>query len=107
MASRAINSMKNSKAAGPVEIVIQMIRTASPLAVTEKTNLVNLIIKESYIAEKWNLSYVINFYKRKGEALERGSYRVLEMLWKVLKIMQHVIENIIKVQICIHYAVWF
>ena len=50
--SRAINSMKNSKSPGPIEIVVEIIRAAGPLAVTKITKLVNLIIKEGYIPEE-------------------------------------------------------
>ena len=49
MVSRAINSMKNSKVADSNKILVEIIRAAGPLAVTEIIKLVNLIIKEGYI----------------------------------------------------------
>ena len=101
MVRGAINYMKNSRAAGPAEIVVEMIRADGPLAVTEITKLVNLNLKEGYIPEEWNLSYVINCYKGKGDALERGSCRGLKILDQVLKIVEHVLENFIKDEMCI------
>ena len=55
--------------------------------------------QKGYIPEEWNLSYVINCYQGEGDALELCSYRGLKMLDQVLKIVAHVLENIIKDQI--------
>ena len=44
--------MKNSKVAGPTETVVETNQAAGPLAITEITKLVNLIIKEGYIPEE-------------------------------------------------------
>ena len=52
MVSRAINNMKNRKAAGPTEIVVEMIRAAGPFAATEITKPVNNIIKIDNIPEE-------------------------------------------------------
>ena len=52
MVSRAINNMKNRKAAGPTEIVVEMIRAAGPFAVTKITKPVNNIIKIDNIPEE-------------------------------------------------------
>ena len=42
-----------------------------------------------------------NCYKEKGDALRCGSFRRLKMFDRVLKIVEHVLKNIIKDQICI------
>lgn len=99
MVTTAINSMKKNKAAGPSGIAVEMIRAAGPSVLTMITNLVNLIIQEGKIPEEWNLSFIINYYKGKGDSLERGNYRGLKVLDQVLKIVEHVFEAIIRKQV--------
>ena len=85
MVEKAIKSIKSNKAAGPTEIAVEMVKAAGPLAVRHISHLTN-IIKEEKIPEEWNLLYIINCHKAKGDALEKWNYRGLKMLDPVLKI---------------------
>lgn len=61
-----------------------MITAAGPEMITSITTLANLIVREGVVPDDWNLSHIINCYKGKGDALERGNYRGLKMLDQVL-----------------------
>ena len=101
MVSSAMSAMKNGKAAGPSEVVIEMVRAAGPAGVSSITALSNQIVFQNKIPDDWNLSHIINCYKGKGDALERGNYRGLKMLDQVLKIVERVLEQIIREQVSI------
>ena len=40
-------------------------------------------------------SFIINLYKGKGDALDRGNYRGLELLDHSMKVVERIIETII------------
>ena len=59
------------------------------------TNLANSIIKLGKIPSDWESNYIINLYKRKGDALEEGNYHELKLLNHVMKVIERIIEKII------------
>ena len=63
--------------------------------------LANSMIKNGDAPGDWDDSYIINIYKGKGDALERGNYRGLKLLDHVMKAMERVIETIIRERIII------
>ena len=99
MISKAIAKMKTGKAAGPSGIVIEMIRSAGKEIIKSITNLANRIIKEGRILSDWNLSYIVSLYKGKGDTLLRDNYRGLKLLDQVLKIIERVIDSVIRCQV--------
>ena len=58
--------MKVGKAPGPSGIVVEMIRAASDMGT-------------SMIPSDWEQSFIVCLYKGKGDALERGNYRGLNL----------------------------
>ena len=58
------------------------------------TSLANAIIAEKKLPEDWDLSYIINLYKGKGNALERGNYRGLKLTEHCLRVLERVLEKI-------------
>ena len=62
------------------------------------TNLTNQIVR-GVIPADWDLSTIVNCYKGKGEALDRGNYRGLELMDQVLKKVERIIEKQIRNQI--------
>ena len=102
MISKAIAKMKTSKAAGPSGIVIEMIRSAGEELAKPITNLANRIVKEGCIPSDWNLSYIVSLYKGKGDALSRDNYRGLKMLDQVMKIIERVLDTMIRSQVDIN-----
>ena len=99
MISKAIAKMKTGKAAGPSGIVIEMIRSAGKEIIKSITNLADRIIKEGCIPSDWNLSYIVSLYKGKGDALSRHSYRGLKLLDQVMKIIERVLDSVIRSQV--------
>ena len=97
--SKAIPKMKTGKAAGPSGIVIEMIRSAGKEIIKSITNLANRIIKEGSIPSDWKLSYIVSSYKGKGDALSRDNYRGLKMLDQVIKIIERVLDSVIRSQV--------
>ena len=63
------------------------------------THLINCIIADNKIPDDWCLSYIINCYKGKGDALLRGNYRGLKLLDQVMKVMEHILATIIRTQV--------
>ena len=43
------------------------------------TKLVNWIIAEGNIPAEWEFTIIINYYKRKGDSLEKENYRRLKL----------------------------
>ena len=66
------------------------------------THVINCIITENKITDDWCLSYIINCYKGKGDALLRGNYRGLKLLDQVMKVMEHILATIIRTQVDIN-----
>ena len=99
MISKAIAKMKTGKAAGPSGIVIEMIRSAGKEIIKSITNLADRIIKEGCIPSDWNLSYIVSLCKGKGDALSRHSYRGLKLLDQVMKIIERVLDSVIRSQV--------
>ena len=64
--------------------------------VTAISELVNLFIYEENIPEDWKDSVIINCYKGKGDATDRGNYRGLKLLEHVIKVLERVLESLIR-----------
>ena len=99
MTSKTIAKMKTGKAAGPSGIAIELIRSAGKEIIKFITNLADRIIKEGCIPSDWNLSYIVSLYNGKGDALSRDSYRGLKFLDQVMKIIERVLDSVIRSQV--------
>ena len=64
-------------------------------------DLANDMVRNGVIPSDWEDSFIINIYKGKGDALERGNYRGLKLLDHVMKGIERVIEKIISERISI------
>ena len=96
MVSSAISKMKNGKSPGPSGLIIEMIKAGGDSFLDELTVLINRIIYEGTVPSDWNLSFIINLFKGKGDALLRGNYRGLKLQEQAMKIMEHVLNAIIR-----------
>ena len=56
-------------------------------------DLANDMVRNGVIPSDWEDSFIINIYKGKGDALERGNYRGLKLLDHVMKGIERVIEK--------------
>ena len=52
--------------------------------------------KEKKVPNEWNNSYIVSLFKGKGSALDRGNYCSLKLTDQVLKVVERVIEKIIR-----------
>ena len=59
-------------------------------------DLINTIVKEGKVPEEWNHSYIVSLFKGKGSTLERGNYCGLKLTDQGLKVVERVIEKIIR-----------
>jgi hypothetical protein len=82
MVQESVRKMKIGKAAGPSGIVAEMLKTSGDQCITVLTEIMNHIIREGQMPRDWNESFIVNCYKGKGDALERGNYRGLKLLTK-------------------------
>ena len=68
--------------------------------------LIKAITKERKVPKEWNNSYIVSLFKGKGCALDRGNYCSLKLTDQVLKVVERVIEKIIRECIVID-DMWF
>ena len=87
--SDAIKQMKCRKTAGPSGIVAEMLKASVGLEVL--AHLMKSVIAEGVVSVDWRDSIIVNFYKSKGDALDRGNYRGLKLADHVMKLVKHVL----------------
>ena len=95
----AIKKLKRGKAAGPSGIIAEMLRCNSPILKESLTRLTNDVIRDGKIPAEWDLSYIINCYKGKGDSMSCGNYRGLKLLDQGLKVFERVIETILRTHV--------
>ena len=101
MVRKAVSKMKSGKSSGPSGIIIEMIKAAGDCFIGELTLLLNSMISEGVVPTDWHLSFIINLYKGKGDALLRGNYRGLKLQEHVMKVLEHVLNSIIRENVVI------
>ena len=89
----ALTKMKKGKAPGTSGVVTEMLLASGDAGWDMMTSLFNCILKEKRIPTEWGTSIIINTFKQKGEATERGSYRGLKLLEHMMKIFEKTIEQ--------------
>ena len=67
---------------------MEMIRAAGDLAVA--------IIRDGKVPSDLEQSFIVCLYKGKGDALERGNYRGLKLTEKVMKILERIVDSLIR-----------
>ena len=87
---KALCKMKCSKAAGPSGIVAEMLKVAGEEGVELARKLTEAVFSCGVIPSDWEKSYILNRYKGKGEALDRGNYSGLKLTDKVIKLLEQV-----------------
>ena len=54
------------------------------------------IIRDGKVPSDWQQSFIVYLYKGKGEALERGNYRGLKLTEQGMKILERIVDGLIK-----------
>ena len=93
---KAISQMKKVKATSPSGVTLEIILASQQHIVPHLIKLANYIVTEGKIPEDWNLSHIINSFKGKGDPLVMVNYSSLKLLDHVMKIVEHVVESIIR-----------
>ena len=76
----AIKRLKIGKAAGPTDVVSEMMKAAGGFGSRWMTALINNIVKKGCIPDDWRKSILVHVYKGKGDPLVCGSYRTIKLL---------------------------
>ena len=96
MIIKALNKMKSGKAAGPSGIVVEMLKSAGQKGIDFLRELTISVVVNGKIPEDWELSFILNLYKGKGDALDRGNYRGLKLTEHVLKVLERIVDTVIR-----------
>ena len=65
------------------------------------TDLINNIVKEGCIPNDWRNSILVPVYKGKGYPLVCGSYRAIQLLEQLMKVLEGVLEKRIRCHVSI------
>ena len=98
---KALSRMKCGKAAGPSGITAEMLKAAGEEGVELARQLAEAVFSSGEIPADWEESYILNLYKGKGEALDRGNYRGLKLTDQVMKLLERVLDSYIRNMVCI------
>ena len=95
MITKAISKMASGKAAGLSGIVAEMLKPVGEAGAVEVRDLIEGNISEGCIPTDWQESFIVNLYKGKGDALNRGNYRGLKLIEQVM-MLERVVEGLIR-----------
>ena len=93
---KALRKMKCSKAAGPSGIIAEMLKAAGEVGIELLKELSEVVFCNGVIPTDWQESFILNLYKGKGDALERGNYRSLKLTDQVMRLLQLVLDSFIR-----------
>ena len=88
--------MKKGKGSRTPGIVMEMLLASSDACFEKMTILFNCILKENRTSSEWDTSVIVNCFKHKSEATERGNYRSLKLLKHMIKIFERITEKEIR-----------
>ena len=95
MVKKAISQMAD-KARGPSGTVVEMIQAASDTGASMIRDLAAAIILDGKVPSGWEQSFIVCLYKGKGDALERGKYRGLKLTEQVMKVLERIVDGLIR-----------
>ena len=73
-----------------------MIRAAGDMGASMIRDLAAAIIRDGKIPSDWEQSFTVCLYKGKGDALERGNYRRLKLTEQVMKVLERIVDGLIR-----------
>ena len=78
------------KTAGFSDIVAEMLKASVSVGLEVLAHLLKSVIAEDVVPADWRDSIIVNLYKGKRDALDRGNYRGLKLTDHVMKLFEHV-----------------
>ena len=76
---KPLSKMKCGKAAGPSGIIAEMMKATGVECIVLLKELAESVFSNGVIPKDWEESFILNLYKGKGDALDRGNYRGLKL----------------------------
>ena len=76
-------------------------RNSSAVGVNLLHSLTNKIITEDAVPSDWLLSYILSLFKGKGSPTERGNYRGLKLIEHSLKVLECIMEVLIRDKVAV------
>ena len=96
MVEMAVKKLNSGKAPGPSDITSETIKAAGAVGVNHLHSLTNKIITEGAVPSDWLKSYILSLFKGKGSPTERGNYRGLKLIEHSLKVLERIMEVLIR-----------
>ena len=87
------------KAAGLSGVVAEILKISVEVGHMLVIHIVNRVVQEGVISNDWCSCIIINCYKGKGDALERGNYRDIKLTDLVMKVTEKVIVQLMRKRI--------
>ena len=76
--------------------VVEMLKAAGSKGIDFLRELIIFVVKHGKIPEDWERSSILNRYKGKDDALNRGNYRGLKLTEHVMKVMERIVDGMIR-----------
>ena len=92
----ALSKMKCGKAAGPSGIIAEMLKASGEQGIELVRQLGQEVFSSGEIPSDWEKSTILNLFKGKGDALQRGNYRGLKLTDQVMKLLERVLDSTIR-----------
>ena len=73
-----------------------MIKAAGDTGATMIRDLATAIIRDGKVPTDWEESFIVCLYKGKGDALDRGNYRGLKLTEQAMKILERIVDGLIR-----------
>ena len=88
--------MKLGKAAGPSEVIMDMIIASGTFGVGVMKKLCQRVLDGEGMPEEWKTSVVVPIFKGKGGVMDCGAYGGVKLLERAMMIVERLLENRIR-----------
>ncbi|XP_068237143.1 uncharacterized protein [Palaemon carinicauda] len=90
---QSVKKMKNSKAAGPDNIPVEVWKSLGEEGIDVMWDLMQKIFIQEKMPEGWRRSLIIPLYKGKGDIQKCGNYRGIKLISSTMKMWENIIKR--------------